>query len=43
MIHEYQDHERLTNNIVTILVSVLLSVLAGALTMILPARLAAKS
>ena len=38
MIHENRDHELLTNTFVTILVSMLLGGLAGALTMLLPAR-----
>jgi hypothetical protein len=38
MIHENQENEHLTNNLVTILVSVLLGVLAGTLTMLLPER-----
>ena len=38
MTHENQELEHLTNNIVTILVSMLFGVLAGALTMLLPTR-----
>jgi hypothetical protein len=38
MIHEKHDYELLTNTIVTILVSMVLGGLAGALTMLLPAR-----
>lgn len=38
MIYENQENEHLTNNIVTILVSMLLGGLAGVLTMLLPAR-----
>lgn len=38
MIHENQENEYLTNNMVTILVSMLLGLLAGILTMLLPAR-----
>ena len=38
MIHENQENEHLTNNIVTVLVSMLLGGLAGVLTMLLPVR-----
>ena len=38
MIDKKQQHEHLTNNMVTILVSMLLGGLAGVLTMLLPAR-----
>ena len=38
MIHEKKENEHLTNNIVTILLSMLLGGLAGTLTILLPAR-----
>ena len=38
MIHENQENELLTNNLVIVLVSMLLGGLAGLLTMLLPTR-----
>ena len=38
MIHENQENEHLTNNMVIVFVSMLLGGLAGVLTMLLPAR-----
>ena len=37
MIHENQENEHLTNNMVIVLVSMLLGGLAGVLTLLLPA------
>lgn len=38
MIHENQENEHLTNNMVIVFVSMLLGGLAGVLTLLLPAR-----
>jgi len=38
MIHDDQENEHLTNNMVIVFVSMLLGGLAGVLTLLLPAR-----